>query len=203
MLKTSVEITGLKEARETYSADFVRRALRSAVDRGGTFGKQYMAQSVADNYNVKKRDATQAITVRRTTMASMEIWWIIKGKALQLYSYFGAHQDAGGVYVNISRSRTTRIPHAFIQTARQGNNPGWRGVMIRGKTTGYKRPWEKVNRKKPEYHPRGLAGPSIPHLIAPTKPEGFSIWETAKEKVVSFVNDEFWAQISKRLTVRR
>lgn len=123
----SVKLEGVKEAMEMYDQKLVKQAIRSALDKTGTKVKQDIVGAVSGLYYVKPSDARREIEVKRTTAKEFSVGiWISKHR-FQLYSYFHAMQDKIGVYVNISRINTTRIPHAFIQRARGG----WAGVMVR------------------------------------------------------------------------
>jgi hypothetical protein len=187
-MKMSVEIKGLEEAKKMLSGDLMRKALRSTIDKAGTEGKRYMVGSVSSMYNVKAKDVRDAITVKRTTQTSLELFWKIKSKMLSLFAYFGARQDRSGVYVNVSRSHTKHIPGAFIATARRGNNPGWRGIMKRMGRTRY--PLTSRDR-----------GPAIPELISP-KDAPPTIWEATERRVRTFMSEEFWKQVQARMRVK-
>jgi hypothetical protein len=182
MLKISAKLEGLEEAKKMFSRDLIRKATRSAIDRSGTFGKNYIAGSITSNYNVQPKDAKAAIKVQRTTQASNEMLIIIKGKALALLDYFHAIQDRAGIYVNVSKTNTMRIPHAFINVAR---NSGKRVIMMRKGASRY------PTTGKPG------RGPSIPRLAGSPK-----IWESVKEKIMSFLNQEFKDQLEKRLRIK-
>ena len=145
-------------------------------------------------YNISVSDVRKAIEVKRTTQSENSISLNIKGRTLQLFAYFKAFQAGSGVLAAVSKAKAMFIPHAFIQTARQGNNPGWRGVMVRKGDTGYQRPPGSHKRKKPESHIHGLQGPSIPALVNVDKIAG-----TANQKALDHLQEEFEAEVDRRL----
>ena len=154
MIKMDLKLEGLKEAKEMFSADLIRKAERSALDRSATFGKKCIVEGVTADYNIQAKDVREAITTRRTTQFANEIAIIIKGKILPLLDYFHAIQDRSGILANVSKTSPMRIPHAFINVAR---NSGKQVIMLR--------------KGKARYPTTGKPGrgPSIPRLVGSSK----------------------------------
>ena len=116
MLKISAEINqdDVSNLLQTYSPALVKKAIRSALDRTGTWGKNYMVDDVTRNYNLLPSRIKGSITVNRTTQTENEVAIIVKSKAqLSLLNDFGAIQDSIGILASIG-TRTYRAPHAFI-----------------------------------------------------------------------------------------
>jgi hypothetical protein len=98
---------------KTYSSDLVRKAIRSALDRTGTWAKKYIASNVSTNFNVSSARVKKAVMVKRTTQSNLEISLNVLGKGLSLIN-FGAYQDDVGVKVPFSKRKMYDYPHAFI-----------------------------------------------------------------------------------------
>jgi hypothetical protein len=193
LLKFDFELKGVREALEAYDPKLVRKAIRSTLDKTGTQAKQEMVALVTKEYSIAAKDVRAAIEVKRTRQTDLSVGIRITGAKLQLFKYFKAAQRKTGVFVNIAKGHTTWIRHAFIQTAKRGNNPGWTGVMIRKGGMTYER---KPGRKKEQaFH--GLPGPSIPDIIGSSK-----IMPKVEEKIQSIMQPIFEAEIEKRTTGR-
>lgn len=98
---------------KTYSSDLVRKAIRSALDRTGTWAKKYIANDVSGDFNISSARVRKAITVKRTTQSNLEVSLNVSGKGLSFIN-FGAYQDDIGVKVPFSKTKTYNYPHAFI-----------------------------------------------------------------------------------------
>jgi len=163
---------------KNFSGSLVRKAVRSALDKTGTWSKGYIADKVSEDYKLKSSNVKKAIKVNRTTQTKLSAELITKGTALTLIDNFNAIQDAVGVSATIRSGWVKQTPHAFINRAR---NSGKRVIMLRkGKkrypTTG-----------KPGY------GPPIPALLGRTK-----ILSKAKDKINDHLYNELETQIAKR-----
>ena len=191
LLKFDVKLNGVKEALAMYDPKIVKQAIRSTLDKTGTQAKKEMVTLVTNQYNIAAKDVRAAIDVKRTTQTELSVGITIKGDKLQLLKYFKAVQGKWGVYVAIAKGHLTRIEHAFIQTARRGNNPGWRGVMLRKGGMTYER---RPGRKKEQAF-QGLPGPSIPDIIGSSK-----IIPKVEQKIQSIMQPVFEAEIEKRIT---
>jgi len=191
LLKFDLKLSGVKEALDMYDPKIVKQAIRSTLDKTGTQAKREMVALVTNQYNIAAKDVRAAIDVKRTTQTELSVGITIKGDKLQLLKYFKAVQAKTGVFVNIAKAHTTWIRHAFVQTARRGNNPGWRGVMLRKGGMTYER---KLGRKKEQaFH--GLPGPSVPDVIGSSK-----IMPKVEQKIQSIMQPVFEAEIEKRIT---
>jgi len=94
---------------------------------------------------------------------------------LRFVKYFNAKQDRQGIYVNVSKSKTIHIPHAFIPTMESGHKE----VFVR---MGKKRlPIEE------------WAGPSIPELAGSRM-----IFEEIQKKYQQTIHDLFMEEMEKR-----
>jgi hypothetical protein len=191
MLNFDFKLEGVKEALETFDPKIVKQAIRSTLDKTGTAIKKEMVDQVTSKYNIKAKDVRDAITVDRTTQTRSSVGITVKGAKLQLFKYFKATQGKWGIYVEIMKGRLVRIEHAFIQVARRGHNPGWKGVMLRkGGMTHERKPGRK---KEQAFH--GLPGPSIPDIIGSSK-----IMPKVEAKIADTMQSLFEAEIEKRIT---
>jgi hypothetical protein len=152
MLVISAQINqeDIRNLLQSYSSALVRKAVRSALDRTGTWGKNYLADDVSANYNLSNSRVKKAITVSRTTQTRLEVALNVKGAQLSILDDFGAIQDSAGISANISRTSVFRVPHAFINVARRG---GGRFIAIRTSRSRY------PTSGKPG------RGPSLPMLV--------------------------------------
>jgi hypothetical protein len=182
MLKIEAKLEGIQEAKKMFSSDLIKKATRSAIDRSATYGKKCIAESVPEHYHIKARDVKTAIQVKRTTQKLNEADIVTKGKPLGFVDYFHATQDRGGVSVSVAKDHTTRFPHAFMNIAR---NSGKRVIM------------KRIGRARYPTTGKKMIGASIPRLVGSSK-----IWESAKEKIMGFLNQEFKDQLEKRLRIK-
>ena len=152
MLKVSAEINqeDIKNLLKNFSGALVRKAVRSALDKTGTWGKNYLATDVSSNYNLSPAKIKKAIKVNRTTQTKMEVSLDIKGAGLSVLDDFGAIQDTAGIKANIARDKMFSVPHAFINRARSSNK---RVIMLR------------VGKKRYPTTGKPGRGPSIPILV--------------------------------------
>lgn len=184
-MQITCQLKGVKEAMEAFDPKIVKKAIRSTLDKSGTQVKKDIIDMVSGLYYVKPSDmrSNEIIEVRRTTATELSVGIWISKKRFQLYNYFHAMQDKVGIYVNVSRINTTRIPHAFIQTARTG----WKGVMVR--------------KGKPRYpisgsvKSAGLPGPSIAELAG-----GSKVMDRIKEKTEKNMAEMLEDEIAKRIS---
>lgn len=140
MFSMTAEISqeDIKSLLQTFSKDLIRKAIRSALDRTGTWAKSYIASDVSSNYNLSASKVKKAIDVSRTTQSSLEMSVTIKGASLSILGDFGAIQDRTGIKASISRTSVFSVPHAFINVARRGSGQfiGMRTGRSRYPTTG-------------------------------------------------------------------
>lgn len=130
MIRISAEFNkaDIEALKQTYSGDLIRKAIRSALDKTGTWGKNYLAGDVSSNYNLSASRVKKAIAVKRTTQTKNEVSLTISGKGLSVLDDFGAIQDTIGIKANISRGKVFSVPHAFINV---GRGSGKRVIMLR------------------------------------------------------------------------
>ncbi len=180
MIKVSAEIKqeDIRNLIKTFSGDLVRKATRSAIDRTGTWSKDYIANAIAQNYNLKVPTVKKAIKVNRTTQTKLSAELITRGTALTLIDNFKAIQDAIGISATISPGWIKRVPHAFINRPKGSSK---KVIMMRA--------------GKKRYPTTGKAGygPPIPALLGRT-----NILTGIKEKMNDHLYKELADQISKR-----
>jgi len=130
MFRMSAEFNkaDIEALKQTYSGDLIRKAIRSALDKTGTWGKNYLANDVSSNYNLTASRVKKAINVKRTTQTKMETSLTISGKGLSILDDFRAIQDSVGIKANVSRTKIFSVPHAFINVAR---GAGKKVIMLR------------------------------------------------------------------------
>jgi hypothetical protein len=152
MFNMTAEISqeDIKNLLQNFSKDLVRKAIRSALDRTGTWAKNYLATDISSNYNLSASKVKKAINVSRTTQSSLEMSVSIKGTQLSILNDFGAIQDRTGIRASISRTAAFSVPHAFINIARRGSG---RFIAIRAGRSRY------PTSGKPG------RGPSLPMLV--------------------------------------
>jgi len=133
---------------KTYSSSLVKKAIRSSLDRTGTWAKKYLADDVSQNYNLSSARVKKAIKTIRTTQMKLESSLVISGQRTSLAKDFKAWQDDVGIKANISRKQVFSVPHAFIQ-----KKSGTKIIMMR--------------KGKPRYPTTGRPGlgPSMAALI--------------------------------------
>lgn len=152
MIKVSAEFKkeDIQNLLKTYSGNLVRKAIRSALDKTGTWGKNYLATDVSSNYNLSSSRVKKAIAIKRTTQSNLEVSLNVTGAQLSMVDDFGAIQDTIGLTATVSKTKIFRVPHAFINRIR---GSGKRVAMLR---TG-----------KHRYPTTGKPGrgPSIPILV--------------------------------------
>ncbi len=179
LFKCDLKIEGLEELKQTLSGDLIRKAMRSALDQSGTFGKKQIVELVTTNWNIDKPSVENKLTVTRTTQTNNEIVFRVKSTILSLYHHFHAFQANNGVIAPIGRRSDMRIPHAFIRRSKKG----WTGVLIRTTRKNYPLSW-KTNR-----------GPSITVLVK-------KIWDIAEIEIVDYFKWVFWNQIERRTRIK-
>jgi hypothetical protein len=120
MFKMTAEINAsdIKNLLQSFSGDLVRKSIRSGLDRTGTWAKNYIANDLSTNFNLKSSRIKQAIIVKRTTQTALEVTVNVKSSPLSMLGDFGAIQDATGIQVQFSRTERLHYPHAFINKAR-------------------------------------------------------------------------------------
>lgn len=180
MLAIKVEINqeDIKNLLQAYSGSLVKKAIRSALDRTGTWGKNYLADLVSQNYNVKASEAKKTMIVIRSTQTNLSASVETKGRGLSLIDYFHAIQDPSGVTATIIPGWTKQTPHAFINRARNSRK---RVVMLRKETRRY------PTTGKPGW------GPPVPALLGRSK-----VIKPAMNKMQDHLYSELANQISKR-----
>lgn len=193
----SCTLHGIKEAMEVYDSKIVRQAIRSTLDKAGTQAKKDIVKDISANYYIKPADIADTIEVKRTTAKQfvVELW--TSRKRFSLYKYFHAYFSGNGITVEVERGKPWHYAGAFLQTARQGNNLGWRGVMHRTGKTGYRRPPPAgLNQKNLQEHISGAKyqGPSIYELT-----KGKKIMDDVQAKAEKNMKEMFWAEIDKRM----
>jgi hypothetical protein len=119
LMSAEINKKDIEELLKTYSPNLMRKAIRSSLDRTGTWAKKYLANDVASNFNISASRVKKDIKVVRTTQGKLEASLVITNKQLSFIN-FGAYQDAQGVKVPFSKSKTYNYPHAFINV-RGGN----------------------------------------------------------------------------------
>lgn len=196
LFKCDLKLEGLEELKQTLSSDLIRKAMRSALDRTGTYGKKELVNEVTAEYNISASDVRSKIEVVRTTQSALEVILKIASRKLSLV-HFAARQAPRGVLVNIKKNRISFYESAWIDRVRQ------RYVAIRKI-----RPWPPgVGRGKKgkgmgidpqrtmKLKMKGLIGPSVTDM-ARVK------FDAIKDRMIVFFKEEFWNQISKRTTIR-
>jgi hypothetical protein len=130
MIRISAEFNkaDIEALKQTYSGDLIRKAIRSALDKTGTWAKNYIATDVSSNYNLTASKVKKGIEVKRTSQTALEVSVKISGKGLSILDDFGAMQDSIGIKANVSRDKVFSVPHAFINLARSA---GKRVIMLR------------------------------------------------------------------------
>lgn len=187
MLRISAEInkTDIDNLLKNFSGALVRKAVRSALDRTGTWSKGYIADKVSEDYKLKSSNVKKAIKVNRTTQTKLSAELITKGTALTLIDNFNAIQDAVGVNATIRSGWVKKTPHAFINKAafkkKTGKTGSKRVIMLRV--------------GKDRYPTTGKAGygPPIPALLGRT-----NVLSNVKEKINDHLYKELVDQIAKR-----
>lgn len=135
---------------KNFSGALVRKAIRSALDKTGTWGKNYLANDVSNNYNLSNARVKKAIKVSRTTQSKLETSLNISGSGLSILDDFKAVQDSIGIRANIGRTKEFRVAHAFINKTRSS---GKKVIMMR------------TSRKRYPTTGKPGRGPSIPILV--------------------------------------
>lgn len=177
------ELEGVKEALEMVSPDLARKAIRSALDKTGTFTKKEIIDGITGEYNIKAKDVRSRIEVIRTRIDRLEVWLKIKSPKLSL-PHFGARQAPKGVLVNIRKDKLTFISEAWLRE---------RYAAIRKI-----RPWPKGTKDRAKYlKMKGLPGPSVPDMAKHTikRLKNYYI-------VLNFMKQKFLDEIKKRSTIK-
>lgn len=104
----------IKNLLKLLDHNLVRKAIRSALDRTATWSKNYSADLVAQNYNVKSSDVRKVQKVKRSTQTNLSASFTTSGRSLSLLDNFKATQDAVGISATIGPGWIERKPHAFI-----------------------------------------------------------------------------------------
>jgi hypothetical protein len=189
------ELTGVKEALDTFSSKKVRQAIRSTLDKTGTFAKREIVTEVSSKYNIPAKDVRSHVDVIRTRIDDLETILHLKSLKYSLI-YFNARQAPKGVLVNIRSGKLTFYAHAFIQTMKTGH----RDVFIRkiqpwppGVGRGKKGKGKGVDpQRKEKLKMKGLPGPSIPNMAK-------EAIDKIRVKVIAFMQETFAAEIKKRI----
>jgi hypothetical protein len=152
MIRISAEIKkeDIQNLMKTFSGQLMRKAIRSGLDKTGTWGKNYLADDVSSNYNLTSARVKKAIKVKRTTMSNLETSLNITGKRLSILDDFKAWQDAIGIKAHVRRNTLTVTPHAFINRVRVS---GKRVIMMR------------VGKERYPTTGKPGVGPSVPILV--------------------------------------
>jgi hypothetical protein len=195
LFKCDLKLEGLEELRQTLSGDLIRKAMRSALDRTGTYGKKQLVDEVTSEYNVSTSDVRSKIEVIRTTQSAMEILLKTVSRKLSL-THFGARQAPKGVLVNIRRNQISFYEGAWVDRLRN------RYVAIRkirpwppGVGRGHKGRGRGVDpRRAAKLRMKGLPGPSVTDMVRVN-------FDKVADSMVSFFKQEFWNQIFKRTSI--
>ena len=187
MINVSAEFkkSDIDNVLKNFSGSLVRKAVRSALDKTGTWGKNYLGDEIAKEYKLTSSKVRKAMRVKRTTQTKLSAELITEGTALPLIDNFKPIQDSVGVTTTISPGWIKRTPHAFINKAGFKKKSGKAGskdvIMLR------------VGKKR--YPTTGKAGygPPIPALLGRTK-----ILSKAKIKINDHLYKELADQIAKR-----
>jgi hypothetical protein len=171
----SVELKGVKEALEAFDPKIVKKAIRSTLDKTGTYGKKEIVETISSEYNIAPKDIRDKISVVRTTMESLETKLRIVSRKLSLV-YFKARQAPKGVLANIRKSSLEFYKSAFVQTM----PTGFQGVFKR-----------KTTKRYPIKH---LAGPSVTEIVGSER-----IWTKITATVQDFMDRTFKDEIDKRI----
>ena len=175
------ELEGVKEALEMVSSDMARKAIRSALDKTGTFAKREITDGIIKEYNIKAKDVRSRIGIIRTKIDRLEVWLKIKSPQLSLL-HFGARQAPMGVLVNIRRDKLTFISKAWLSE---------RYAAIRKI-----RPWLKGTKDRQRYlKMKGLPGPSVPDMAKHTIER-----LTRTNILIDFMKNTFDEELKKRMT---
>jgi len=113
-ISAEINKNDLENLFKTYSRQLLKKAIRSALDRTGTWGKKYLVEDVTENYNLSSAKIRRAIEVKRTTQDKLEVSLKIRGPGLSILRDFNAWQDRIGIKANIKKAETYNVPHAFI-----------------------------------------------------------------------------------------
>jgi len=172
MLKMNLELKGVDKFLEELDAKKFKQAMRSTVDKTATFAKKALADEIVSEYNVKRGDVLNKMTVKRTTINELRsILRITSAKFSKIY--FNARQTGRGVLANISRKKIEFMPSAFIQTMKTGH----RDVFKR--------------KTKNRFPIKVMKGPSVPDLAK-------AIEARVKDKINNFMRTTFKNEIEKR-----
>lgn len=184
------ELTGVKEALETFSSKKIRQAIRSTLDKTGTYAKKEIVDGITKDYNIAARDVRDKIEVQRTTQNSLETTLKIKSKKISLV-HFGARQAPKGVVVFIKRGIPTVYMEAWVRdryVAIRKTRPWPKGVGRGKKGKGQGVDPERATKLKM----KGLPGPSVTNLAHP-------ILDRIRSKIITFMQETFANEIKKRI----
>ena len=196
MMSLEINKEDIQNLLKTFSGDLARKAIRSALDKTGTWSKNYLSDLVSQNYNIKSSDVKKAMKVIRTTQTNLCTSLITRGSALSLIDYFKAIQDATGVTATISPTWIKRTPHAFINVPNSSKKFGImkrKGHWAQGISAGKR--VIMMRKGKERYPTTGKAGwgPQVPALLARSK-----VLKPAEAKMIDHLYRELEAQITKR-----
>jgi hypothetical protein len=114
IISAEIKKEDIDNVLKKFSSSLVRKAIRSAVDRTGTWGKNYIAEDVGANYNIPITKVKSAIKVERTRENSLASKIHISSQRKPLMEHFRAWQDSVGVKVAARKGTPYSYPHAFI-----------------------------------------------------------------------------------------
>jgi hypothetical protein len=117
MINVSAEFkkSDIDNLLKNFSGSLVRKAVRSALDRTGTWGKKYIVDDVERHFNVNKSVVFKHIKVKRTTQNKLSVEIDTTSSRLPFVDLFKYYQDSVGVKVLGRKDEEPySYPHAFI-----------------------------------------------------------------------------------------
>jgi hypothetical protein len=165
-------IEGFKEAQDFLDPKKFTQAIRSTLDKTGTFAKAQISAEISNRYNFDAGTASKAMSVMRTTMSSLETKLRIVGPRLSLI-LFNARWGPSGTVSQILRITPHLIPHSFIATMPTGHVD----VFVR-----------KQRKRLPI---KSLPGPSVADMAN-------AVLSKATAAVNAFIQETFNAEVTKR-----
>ena len=153
-----IKLHGFDKLEEVFNPDVYTKAARSTISKLATQAKTEASTVIRETFNIKKKDLDPKIDIRPPRYDNLTAIITASGKPISL-TYFGAKQLTAqnrvitrttgrqlkraskmgqGVTVNITKSKVTRLPKAFIATMKSGYIGVFTrvsGVSSSGKTT--------------------------------------------------------------------
>jgi len=149
-MQLNISLKGLDKALLMLDPKPVRKAARMAINDGLTTGRKTASKEIRKRFNLKAGRVNKELRkVKSARNNDLTAILQAKGKPISLV-HFGAKwkrgnitttgtkstrtkrsTKSGGVFVQIRKGKTTRLPHAFIATTRAGKAGSHVGVFER------------------------------------------------------------------------